>query len=179
MIILQALYLMLPAYLANMAPVIAGKIWGHKFSQPLDFGKKYQGRDILGKNKTWRGLLVAVIVAIITVYLQQFLMANEFFGGLSLFDYTAIDPLVYGFLLGFGVILGDAVKSFFKRRKNLKPGDKWMPWDQLDFLGALFLLLVVYQPVWQIFLIILLVSPLLPMATNWLGFKLHIKNVSW
>lgn len=179
MIILQALYLMLPAYLANMAPVFAGKIWGHKFSLPLDLGQKYHGQDILGKNKTWRGLIVAVITAIVVVYIQGALMNNKFFSSLSLFDYTAIDPIVYGFILGFGVILGDAIKSFFKRRKNLKPGDKWLPWDQLDFLGALLLLLFIYQPAWQIFLIILIISPLLPMATNWLGFKLKIKKVSW
>jgi len=179
MIILQALYFMLPAYFANMAPVFASKIFDKKFSHPLDFGQTYKGKEILGKNKTWRGLIAGIIVAIAVIYLQTYLYNFNYFKGLSLFDYQAIDYISYGFLFGLGVILGDAVKSFFKRRANLKPGEKWFFWDQLDFLGALILILFVYLPPWYIFLLIIIISPFLPLAANWLGYKLKIKKVSW
>jgi len=179
MIILQALYLMLPAYFANMAPVFATKIFGNKFSFPLDFNKTYKGKEILGKNKTWRGFLAGVLVGILIVYLQKYLYQVGFFKNLSLIDYTKINILLYGFLFGFGVILGDAVKSLFKRRTNLKPGDKWPPWDQLDFLGGLILIFFVYIPSWPIIFLIVIISPLLPIISNWLGYLLKIKKVPW
>ena len=179
MLIFQALYFMLPAYFANMAPVFATKIFGNKFSYPLDFNKTYKGKEILGKNKTWRGLIAGVVIGILIVYLQKYLNQIGFFKNLSLIDYTRINILLYGFLFGFGVILGDAVKSFFKRRANLKPGDKWFPWDELDFLGGLILISFVYMPAWLVIFLIVIISPLLPIITNWLGFKLKIKKVAW
>jgi len=179
MIILQALYFMLPAYCANMAPVFATKIFGKRFSWPIDFGLKIKGKPLLGKNKTWRGLIAAIIIAILIVLLQKVLYNYEFFKNLSLIDYSLVLCGVYGFLFGFGVILGDALKSLIKRRFNLKPGAKWFLWDQLDFLGALVLIHFVYIPDWPITIIIIIVSPLLPIAANWLGFKLKIKKVAW
>lgn len=179
MIILQALYYMLPAYCANMAPVFAAKIFGGKYSQPLDLGYIYQGKELLGKNKTWRGLVAAIIVSLVVIFLQAFLYQYGFFKNLSVLNYDSADLFSLGFVFGFGVILADAIKSFLKRRKNIKPGDKWFPWDQLDYSGALFLSLFIFLPPWYIFLIILVVSPFLPMAANWIGYKLKLKKVAW
>ncbi|MCX6742627.1 MAG: CDP-archaeol synthase [Candidatus Parcubacteria bacterium] len=179
MIILQALYFMLPAYFANMAPVFAVKIFDKKLAWPLDFGKTYKGKEILGKNKTWRGLFAGVATGILTVYLQRYLFQFNFFKSLSFLDYTQINALLYGFLFGFGVILGDAVKSFFKRRANLKPGERWFPWDQLDFLGGLILISFAYPLNFAIVFIIALISPCLPIITNWLGYLLKLKKVPW
>ncbi|MCX6745121.1 MAG: CDP-archaeol synthase, partial [Candidatus Parcubacteria bacterium] len=102
-----------------------------------------------------------------------------FFKKLSIINYEVIDAIVYGFLFGFGVILADAIKSYFKRRKNIKPGDKWFPWDQLDFAGGLILILFVFLPPWYIFLLCLVISPFLPLAANWIGYKLKLKKVAW
>lgn len=179
MIIFQALYFMLPAYFANMAPVFAAKIFGSKFSLPLDFGYKYKGKDILGKNKTWRGLISAIIIGIATMYLQAYFYNFNFFNQISIVNYQAIDLVLYGFLFGFGVILADAVKSFIKRRKNIKPGDRWFPWDQLDFLGGLLLILFIIQPNAYVFMLIIFISPLLPILANWIGYKLKLKKVAW
>jgi len=179
MIILQALYFMLPAYCANMAPVFATKIFNNKFNWPLDFGFKYQGREILGRNKTWRGLIAGILIGIAIIYLQAYLFQFGFFKMVSLLDYESIDLFLFGFLFGFGVILADAVKSFFKRQSAIKSGDKWFPWDQLDFLGGLILILFLYLPPWYIFLLIVIISPLLPLITNWLGYKIKIKKVAW
>jgi len=179
MLIIQALYLMLPVYFANMAPVFATKFLGQRFAWPLDFNKKYQGKPILGRNKTWRGLIAAIIVAAIIVLIQKLLYQIDFFRTLSLIDYSQVLCGVYGFLMGTGVILADALKSFIKRRQKLKPGARWMPWDQLDFLGGLILLFLVYIPPWEVILIIIIISPLLPIAANWLGYKLGIKKVAW
>jgi CDP-2,3-bis-(O-geranylgeranyl)-sn-glycerol synthase len=55
----------------------------------------------------------------------------------ALLDYGASHPWLPGALLGLGAGLGDAVKSFFKRRRDIAPGGSWLGFDQLDFmLGA-------------------------------------------
>jgi len=55
-----------------------------------------------------------------------------------LIDYNSANILT-GFTMGLGAIFGDALKSFFKRQKNIPPGQPWFPFDQLDFVvgGAL------------------------------------------
>jgi len=179
MIILQALYFMLPVYFANMAPVFATKIFGDKFNTPIDFNKTYKSKPIFGAHKTWRGLLAGIIIGIVIMYLQYFLYNIDFFRSISILDYTNINLILFGFLFGFGDILGDAIKSFFKRRAKLKPGAKWFPWDQLDFLGGLILIMLVYIPAWPIVLIIIIVSPFLPLIANWIGFLLGLKKVAW
>ncbi len=52
---LGLLYFMLPAYVANMMPVFARKI--PILGSPIDMGKRYRGFRLLGKKKTWRGLI--------------------------------------------------------------------------------------------------------------------------
>ena len=51
--LLKCFYLMLPAYFANMAPVIVKRIDFLAF--PVDFSKTLGKKPILGKNKTFRG----------------------------------------------------------------------------------------------------------------------------
>lgn len=170
---------MLPAYLANMAPVFATKIFGSKLALPLDFNKTIKGKPILGKNKTWRGLVVGISIGILTIYLQRYLLDFEFFKKISLLNYLEINLILYGFLFGFGVILGDIIKSFFKRRVKIKPGGKWFPCDQLDFLGALILIHLVYVPSWPITILIIIISPFLPLLSNKIGYLLKIKKVAW
>lgn len=48
-IILTAFWAMLPAYIPNNAAVIFGG------GKPVDLGKKWKGKRILGDGKTWRG----------------------------------------------------------------------------------------------------------------------------
>lgn len=170
---------MLPAYCANMAPVFTTKVLGQKFSWPIDFNLKIKGKPLLGKNKMWRGLAAGILVGVLIVYLQKYFYNFEFGQSLSLFNYSAINSWVYGFLFGFGIILGDAIKSLVKRRKDLKPGAKWFPWDQMDFLGALILIHFVYIPDLLIVLIVIIISPVLPVISNYLGYILKIKKVAW
>ena len=85
-----------------------------------------------------------------------------------------------GFLLGFGALFGDIVKSFFKRRIGIKPGERFIPWDQLDFVfGALaFVSFVFVLPV-EMIIIAIVASFLLHIATNHVGFYLKIHKGRW
>lgn len=174
--ILKCFYLMLPAYFANMAPVIVKKI--NLLAFPIDFNKKLNSKPILGKNKTFRGLIFGVIFAIIVAYLQFALYKIEFFRNISFFDYQ--NWLLFGFLIGLGALTGDLVKSFFKRRLGIKPGAKFVPFDQIDFVvGALVFIMPIFNVTLNIFVISLLVSFAGHIIVNHTAFYLKIRNEKW
>jgi CDP-diglyceride synthetase len=56
-IIIQALWLVLPAYIANASALLVGG------GKPIDFGKNWKdGKRILGDGKTWSGLITGAFV---------------------------------------------------------------------------------------------------------------------
>ena len=174
--LLKCFYLMLPAYFANMAPVIVKKI--NLFAFPIDFGKKINNKPILGNNKTFRGLVFGIIFAVIIAYLQFFLYNMEFFRNLSFLDYQ--NWLLFGLLIGFGALIGDLIKSFFKRRLGLKPGARFVPFDQTDFvIGALIFIMPIFNLTLKIFIISLLLSFVLDIMVNHIAFYLGIRDERW
>lgn len=129
------IYTTLPAIFANMAPIMMKKV--PFLVYPLDFNLTFKGERIFGDHKTFRGLFFGILFSMIIVYIQVFIYRNLTFN-LSIIEYDKINYHLLGFLIGLGVIFGDSVKSFFKRRLKIKPGEKFMPWDQIDCaLGGL------------------------------------------
>lgn len=181
MIIIQALYFFLPAYIANMIPVFAAKILGKRFDTPVDFGKTLNGKPLFGSHKTWRGLITGIIGGILIAWLQQYLYStNLFFEELSILDYSVVNIVAFGFLLSFGALAGDMVKSFFKRRMNIKPGKPWIPFDQLDFvIGGLLVTAIIFIPSFWIILTLLIISPILHILTNNIGYLIKVKDTKW
>lgn len=169
---------MLPAYFGNMAPVLAGGVL-KKLAHPIDFNKTFRGKPIFGTHKTFRGLIMASLFGIIIFALQKLLYQFPFFQKISLIDYSNYTLLV-GFLLGFGAIIGDLVKSFFKRQFNHKAGTPWIPFDQTDYVvGALLFVSIIYIPSWQAILVIFIASFLLHIIANHLAYYLKIRKVKW
>ncbi|MBU0628148.1 MAG: CDP-2,3-bis-(O-geranylgeranyl)-sn-glycerol synthase [Nanoarchaeota archaeon] len=168
---------MLPAYFANMAPVIS-KNWLKFLAKPVDFGAKFKGKELFGKNKTFRGFVFGVLFAIIIAYLQFLLYRFDFFNGLSFIDYS--NWILVGFLLGFGALLGDLVKSFFKRRAGISSGKPFVPWDQLDFvIGSLVLVSFVTTLSWERLTYIAIISVVGHVVVNHAAFYLKIRNEKW
>ena len=71
--------------------------------------------QLFGTNKTLLPFLVAPALAVIVLFLYR----NPHF-------------LREGLVLGWGVVIGEHVKSFFKRRLSFKEGTPWL-FDRLDF----------------------------------------------
>ena len=133
-VIIQLIWFFLPAIFANMSPNVFKTL--PFLNYPLDFNIKLYGKPLLGKNKTYRGFFFGTIVAILTIYIQRTLY--PYMMDFSLVNYNEINIYLLGFLLGFGALFGDSLKSFFKRRLNIKAGKSWIPFDQIDwFIGAL------------------------------------------
>jgi len=170
----SALYLMLPAYASNMAPVLVRKHFSW-LAFPMDFGMKLGGRPVLGANKTYRGLIFGVISGIAVAYLQ-FLLGDA--GGLAVLDYS--NWAAIGFLMGSGAILGDAAESFIKRRLGIQPGKPFIPFDQTDFtIGALLFLSFLYQVDLALAVTAVIASAFLHIIANHVAFYLRIRKEKW
>ena len=176
-ILLLCFYFMLPVYFANMAPVIVKKLFKN-LAIPLDFGKKIGNNRVLGKNKTFRGLIFGIIFAIIITFIQFTLFKNNIWIDLTVIDYA--DWLLIGLLMGSGAIFGDLFESFVKRRINYEPGKSLIPFDQLDFIiGALiFIYPIVVLDLNKIFTILLL-SFVLHVLVNHIAFYLGVRKEKW
>lgn len=180
LIIIKTLYLLLPAYLANMTPPIFNTLgWLNFLAKPIDGGKKLGNDYLFGPHKTWRGLVVAVLSGIVVAGLQSWLYNNWYFNEISLIDYQR-NWLIFGLCAGSGAILGDLIKSFFKRRLHIVAGDAWPIFDQLDFILGFFLAtfwLIKFDL--KIFIISILLTLILHPLTNFLAYFLKIKKVWW
>ncbi len=140
--ILFALFFFLPAGVANTTPVIIAKLPVLKnFNYPLDFYKSFKGTRVFGDHKTIRGLVAGILAGTVSVYIETAIYNNSsLIQKASPINYTTMEPLLLGFLLSFGALAGDFMKSFFKRRANIMPGKTWIPFDQIDYIlgGILF-----------------------------------------
>lgn len=132
--ILAVLFIFLPAYLGNSMPIFVGSLLKSRFDTPVDFGKKIYGRRITGDHKTWRGIFAGVFGGVLGYYVQKLLYVhNSYFQDISLLDFNAVS-VWFGVALGFGAIMGDLVKSIFKRQLGISPGKDWFLFDQLDYV---------------------------------------------
>lgn len=174
-----AFYAALPAFLANMTPVLAQK-WNllPKLNVPIDCGKTLRKKRITGDHKTVRGFIVGIVSAIIIALLQYLLQKTNTLS----FPYIQTLPsfLAYGFLAGFGALFGDAFESIFKRQIGIKSGRPFIPFDQIDYILGFLLftsLLISWETKEIIFLILcgLILNPL----TNIIGYLLRIKKTYW
>jgi CDP-2,3-bis-(O-geranylgeranyl)-sn-glycerol synthase len=162
--LLDLLYLMLPAYLANMAPPFT-RFW-KGWNRPISV-------RLLGSHKTVLGFALGVATALLVTALQA-----RFAPARALIDYSQW-PLA-GLAFGFGAMGGDCLKSLFKRRLGVAPGARWIPLDQLDFaLGSLLLIAPLASLRWPDVLAILSMTLVGDLAVNRVSYWLRIKDTPW
>mgnify|MGYP000907631791 CR=1 FL=1 len=168
--ILFALLFFLPAGVANAAPPVGNKIpFLNRWKTPLDFGNKIGKQYVLGKNKTWRGLVFGTFLGGVSAWLL--------YPHLSSNTGNTTEHFLIGCFIGFGALFGDAVESFFKRRMGIASGKAWLGFDQLDYVvgGILFSLpfirlqLVDYAAIIAVFFV-------LHFVVSYIGFLLGIKE---
>lgn len=166
--IVYAMYFIFPAYCANAIPVIFGG------GLPIDGGRTFlDGKPILGAHKTFRGFFAGLLIGTLVGVLQS--VIGNFFST-PLFQY----PLLLGFTISLGALLGDLLDSFLKRRLNLSPGAPFPVVDQLDFVvGALLFSLFVSPPSLTTALLVIIVTPPIHLLTNFVAYILGIKKTPW
>lgn len=174
-----AFWFFLPAGIANMTPVFAAHIpFLKKYSYPLDFYKKINGKRIFGDHKTIRGIILGIFMGIVSVLLQQYLYSQfSLLRDISWLNYSNTQPLILGGLLGLGALSGDLFKSFLKRQLNITEGSSWIPFDQLDYIfgGLIFSSLYVSLSI-KTYLVIIALYFALHILTTIIGFHLRLKE---
>jgi CDP-2,3-bis-(O-geranylgeranyl)-sn-glycerol synthase len=175
-----ALWFFLPAALANVTPILVAKIPAlQKYEAPMDFGRTFRGQRIFGSHKTWRGFISGLIMATLALWLQQWAVAH-FDWAQTLtrqVDYLGLPTLIVGPLFAIGALGGDAIESFFKRQRGIKPGHAWFPWDQTDYIigcaiaTAAFVRLTLFQYAWLIVLWLII-----HLVASYIGWLLHFKE---
>lgn len=167
---IKEFYFMLPSLFAILTPPLSKKI---------NFLNYTINERLLGKNKTYRGLIFAVIIGVLIFYIQKILFQYDFFNKISLINYNEYS-LLLGFLLAFGAMTGDIVESFFKRRLNILPGGRFIPWDQIDFIiGSLVFAAIIYIPNFTSIIYIFISCVITHIIFNHLGYYLKIKKSKW
>lgn len=189
-LIIEALWFIFPAYLANSAPVDVSQIKIlKKYGKPIDGGKTWRGKRVLGDGKTWRGLYAGIIAGTLTGGLELLLYPNIARTLPNLPEMT----LSLAFIISLGALIGDMIESFFKRQINLQSGAPLPLFDQLDFVfGAVFFAWIwvilstgqitgAFEKMlgWSRFLLILLITPLMHLITNFVAWAWKLKKDPW
>ena len=155
---------MAPAYVANMAPPFV-RYW-KGWNRPIS-------RRWLGSHKTVVGFGAGVLGAVLVTWLQARLDWDR-----AIVDYDRWLDL--GVRMGAGAMLGDSVKSFFKRRRRVPPGGTWIPFDQLDFvLGALILVWPRAALTWTDVAVVIALSFAGHIVVNHIGYGLGVRDAKW
>lgn len=174
-LIIDALWLMLPAYVPNSSAVLfSGKT-------PVDFGRNFiDGRRIFGPGKTFRGLIGGTLSGIVVGLLLQLIKESTQIG------VPSFEPISVVVTLSLGAMLGDLAMSFLKRRLGLDRGSPLPVADQLDFVVGAWVLTYVFFSDWfvqnftpSIIVVVLILSPLLHVVVNIIAFKLGKKKEPW
>ncbi|MFH0702875.1 MAG: CDP-2,3-bis-(O-geranylgeranyl)-sn-glycerol synthase [bacterium] len=177
-VIIKMLWLMLPAYLSNPAAAISVAKTGT--GKPIDFGKFYKNKRILGDGKTYKGLFSGIFFGIFIAILQNFI--NKLFLNESMpqFNYASI------ITLPVGAMLGDLTASFFKRRLGLTRGQSFPLVDQLDFVAGAWIFTIIFSNAWfqknfslEIILTAIILTPILHLIVNIIGYKIGISKEPW
>jgi len=160
------------------APVLALDLL-KPLKRPLD-----GGRGWFGDNKTWRGALImvaGVTLAALALSLWDGWW-NELPGGIR-----DAGPLLYGVLLGLGIVVGELPNSFVKRRMGIAPGQQhtgasrvaFTVLDQGDLvIGAWVLLLPIWtMAVWQALVAFVAIS-LVHLVVNVIGYAIGARSTA-
>lgn len=179
MILFELLYLALPAFVANMMPVIATRYNIAPFlNRPVDGGVMYRGKPLLGINKTWRGVFAAVCGSTLTVIIQYFekLPLNI----ITVAYESLFVAILYGICVGLLVILGDALGSFIKRQFSLRSGSPSIPLDQIDYI-VVFIIGTLPFTTWGMIpsITLIVMTFFLNIGTNLGAYVLGIKKTYW
>ncbi|RQH01865.1 CDP-2,3-bis-(O-geranylgeranyl)-sn-glycerol synthase [Natrarchaeobius oligotrophus] len=172
-----AFWAMLPAYVPNNAAVLAGG------GKPIDGGRTWGDKRVLGDGKTWRGTAAGIAAGLALAGVLSLIA-----GDVSELVGVDVPAFSLGAAVGLaaGAMLGDILASFLKRRTGRKRGAMFPGLDQLDFvvvslpLTALLAtewFLAVFT--WQVILVVVVLTPVLHVTTNVVAYKLGLKNEPW
>ncbi|WP_226480329.1 CDP-2,3-bis-(O-geranylgeranyl)-sn-glycerol synthase [Natrinema amylolyticum] len=175
--IVIAFWAMLPAYVPNNAAVLAGG------GRPIDGGRTWGDKRVLGDGKTWRGTAMGIAAGLALAAVLTLLepTVSDALG----FAIPAFTPRAALGLAG-GAMLGDILASFLKRRSGRQRGAMFPGLDQLDFVVVSLPLVALLDFEWfrewftlEVLFVVVVLTPILHVTTNVIAYKLGLKNEPW
>ena len=159
---LVAIYVAIPAYVANSTPVLLGG------GAPIDRGQEFvDGRPIFGTNKTVKGFAYGFLLGSMAALAEAVLFRNYLL-------------VLAGIVASLGALLGDLLGAFLKRRLDILPGHPLPVVDQLDFiLGALLLTSQVLNVTVGAVLILVIATVPIHLFSNAVAYVLRLKKRLW
>ncbi len=174
---LQTLSLLLPILVSGLFLILCiKKKLFVELDKPIDRGVKFQGAELFGANKTYRGIVVHIVIAItVTTILWFFvpivpLIHPVFYNS----------PLVLGFLYAAFYSIGELINSFVKRRIGIPAGKNTHGmqyfFDTADGIVLVGLMLaLVYHVAWPVALLAFVLGCLVHIGTDALMKRLALK----
>ena len=159
-VILYPIIYILPAYVANGAPVLFGG------GRTIDNGKRLWGNPIFGQHKTWRGLVAGILSGTLMAAAEGYFMPALMLAGIA---------------MSFGAHFGDLLGSFIKRRMRRDSGNNMFLLDQ--YLFVIFALIFAApfgeMPTLYGIVFLLILTGVLHISTNAAAHKMKLKDVPW
>jgi len=177
------IWVFLPALVPNSAAVLFGG------GAPIDRGRTWRGKRILGDGKTWSGLVGGVLSGILVGFVQ--LLVTTPSAGTEYLGYGPM-PQAAGIIvvMAVGSLLGDMGGAFLKRRMGLERGAKATGLDQYDFVVGALLLTALFFPAWfsgiyiegnglLALLALIIIVPVIHRLVNIIGYRRGLKKEPW
>jgi CDP-2,3-bis-(O-geranylgeranyl)-sn-glycerol synthase len=181
---LLAFWYILPAYVANGFAVFSKFV---RNRHPIDGGRVFRdGRPVLGNGKSWEGFIIGVVSGVcigcaqyLTAPILLAIIEQHLIMPLRLYPIVLVS-LLQVFFVALGALIGDLIGSFIKRRLNITRGQSAPVLDQLDFLVVAILLGLLVNPLPLLFIVfLLLVTPIIHLLANAVGYLLKLKKEPW
>jgi CDP-diglyceride synthetase len=117
-------WLTAPILIAGLAHVAVISLdLAPQLARPIDAGRQWWGRPVLGSNKTWRGFVVMPAATAITIAAQQRLAARSpRLAAIAPLVRGAPPPWIVGAICGAAYVVAELPNSFVKRRLGIAPG---------------------------------------------------------
>jgi len=179
--LISCFYFFLPAYFTNMAAALIKKVSLFDFlAGPIDFGKNFLGEPLFGSHKTWRGLIFGILIGILVTFFQGYLYQYPLIQKVSFLNYYQINVFLFGFLISSGAIFGDLLFAFIKRRLKMKPGARFLPFDQTNYLiGVAIFLTPFFKIDILVWITLFILNFFLHIIFNRLGYHLKLHPAKW
>jgi hypothetical protein len=116
-------WLILPVTVAGLAHVVVLKAnLLQPLAIPLDGGRRWRARPLLGSNKTWRGVLLMSAFTAVFTRLQSAIGQQKRTTVLSVSHDYRLNPWLAGMMMGLSYCLAELPNSFIKRQLGVPPG---------------------------------------------------------
>ena len=176
--LVDALWFIMPAYVANFIPVTVSKIkFFECYNKPIDGNRRLFGVRLLGGGKTWRGLVMGITAGTLTGLIQIIIQPEIHIKNLNL----PLMSVQLAFMMSTGALFGDIVASFVKRRIGMRRGDPAPLLDQLDFVfGAIFFSWLLLGRInYDRFYVLIVITPGIHLLANFVAWVWKLKRRPW